>query len=79
MSLLKLSLRAKYRLLRETVIILGLLEYIAMAIGVYYIGAQDFTSSLCYFVGMAISYYVSTKLSYAVMEMLVKLNSGGGK
>ena len=64
----------KYNLLKELVTWMGLYEWMALGLGSYFIGAKAFTASLAFFISMGISYYLSTKLGYKVLEMLVELN-----
>lgn len=67
------NLRVKYKVLKEIVTLMGLWEWMAFGLGAYFIGAKEFQSSLIFFVLMGISYYISTKLGYTVLELLVKL------
>ena len=71
---MKINLRARYLILREIVVLLGLWEWMALGLGAYYIGAREFQNSVLFFILMGVSYYTSTKLSYKVFELLVKLN-----
>lgn len=69
-----MSPQVKYKILREVVVILGLLEYLAFGLGALFIGAREWINSVIFFCLMGISYYISSKLSYKVLELLVKLN-----
>ena len=70
-----MSLRVKYLVLREITILLGLYEWMAWGFGAYFLGAKEFTSSLAFYISMGISYYISTKLSYKVLELLIRLEN----
>ena len=75
-NLPRLSLRLKYRILKEIVVLLGLLEFLGLGGGLFFAGAKEFSSSMAFFALMGISYYTSSKLHYKVLELLVRLESG---
>lgn len=75
-SLRKLQLRTKYRILKQVVIVLGLFEYLGLGGGLYFAGARQFQESVAFFALMGISYYVSSNLSYKVLEYLIRLEGG---
>ncbi len=68
-----MSLRVRYVILREIVTLMGVLEFIALPLGTYLLGAQRVESSVAILTATAVSWYISTKLSYRVHEMLVEL------
>jgi len=72
---LRASPRKKYLILREIVVWLGEWELIAFGLGAFYLGAKGFQNSVAFFILMCVSYYISTKLGYKVLEFIVKLNS----
>ncbi len=71
----KMNLRTRYKVLKQIVIILGLLEYLGLGGGFYFAGKAQFQESLLFFVLMGVSYWVSSNLGYKVLEYLVKLQS----
>jgi hypothetical protein len=68
-----MSLHRKYLVCREVVILLGMFEYVSLGLGVYSTGARDYTGSVVWFILMVVSYYISSKLGYKVLEWLVRL------
>ena len=75
MKNLRVGLRKKYRILKQVVIVLGLFEYLGLGGGLYFAGAARFQESVAFFALMGISYYISSNLSYKVLEYLVRLES----
>ena len=65
----------RYRLLKEAVIFMGLLDYCLLFGGGYLVGIRS-VWSLLLFIGLAVNYYSSAKLGYVVLELLVKINNG---
>jgi hypothetical protein len=68
-----MSLHRKYVICREIVILLGMFEYISLGLGIYNTGAKDYTVSVVWFCLMVLSYYISSKLGYKVLEWLVRM------
>jgi hypothetical protein len=73
LRLMKISLPARCSILKRIVIALGAWEMIALALGSYSIGAQEFQNSIIYFVSMIVSYVISYELSYTVSAMIIRL------
>ena len=63
----------KYLILREIVIILGLLEFLGLGCGIFFLATKDYQSSVAFFVMMGVSYYTSTHLWYRVMELMLRI------
>jgi membrane protein DedA with SNARE-associated domain len=70
-----MSLRTKYRLLKELVILMGLADY-CLLFGGGYLAGMGSVYSLMAFIALAVNYYLSSKLGYVVLEMLVRLQNG---
>lgn len=73
MNLLKISLRVRCSILKRLVILLGAYELLALAIGSYLLGAQDFQNSLIFYVSMIVSYIVSYELSFVLQHYIIRL------
>jgi hypothetical protein len=71
-----LSIRKKYLLLREIVIILSLLEWIGGGGFLYSLGAEEGFQSVVFFILLAISFYSSSKLAYLTSELLIRMATG---
>ena len=69
----RLSLRNRYRILREVVIWLGLFEYLGLGGGFMFLGREDYLQSGGFFALLAVSSYISAKLSWVASEMLIRL------
>ncbi len=73
MSNPRLGIRKKYLILREIVMWLGLFEYLGLGGGLYFLGSGDYQQSAVFSVLLAISYYISSRLSWYVNELLIRM------
>lgn len=67
--------RLKYRLLKEAVIIMGMLDYVLLFWWGFFTG-QGSEVGLWLFGVLMVNYYCSSKLGYTVLEMLVRIQNG---
>jgi len=70
-----MTLRTKYRLLKELVIFMGMADYCLLFWWGFLTG-QGSEYALWLFGVLMANYYLSSKLGYIVLEMLVRLQNG---
>jgi hypothetical protein len=64
-----------YLIMKEIVTLMGLFEYLGLGGGLFYAGKGDTKASIAFFILMGASYYISTKLAYAVSERMIKIQT----
>jgi hypothetical protein len=70
-----ICIATRYRLLKEAVILMGLLDY-CLLFGGGFLAGMGSGYSLLVFIVLAVNYYCSSKLGYVVLELLVKMQTG---
>lgn len=71
----KISSKTKYKIFKEVTIWQGLLDFVLWPTAGYFTGKGWVTLSLLTFLLLGINFYTSSKLSYKVLEMLVKIQN----
>jgi len=70
-----ICIATRYRLLKELVIFMGLLDY-CLLFGGGYLAGMGSGYSLLLFIVLAVNYYLSAKLGYLVLELLIRIQNG---
>jgi len=70
-----ICIATRYRLLKEAVILMGLLDY-CLLFGGGFLAGMGSGYSLLVFIVLIVNYYASSKLGYVVLELLVRMQTG---